>query len=778
LPRTEPFFARLARALSRRPAIPLLACAAFTAAGAFFASRVEVDPGYEGLVLREKAPRAALETLERVFASEEVVLIALEGPVFTEAGLARLERATKAAAAVPGVRSAVSLANAKNIYQGPVEVYAWAPYERVKDGEMTPDELRAEALAEPLFAGTLVSRDGRMAAITCAISSGAPEAVEGLRAVARAAAGEGFEAFVAGFPIERQEFAERIRRDRRLFVPLVVLVLATMTGLLFRQLWGVVLPLAAVAVSVAGAAGLAGLAGVKLDPVTSMLEPVVMVVAVTASVNVLTTYAQIKEAAAGAGRRADWIAAAFGRVGLPCFLTTLTTVFGFLGLAVTDIRAIREFGLLSAFGVGLSFVAALALLPPLLSIERSWGPGSLCRRRGKIEGGLAHAAPLLARARFFVLAAAAACAGAAALGVARLRVETNVLAELPPASELAKATRAIDRSLGGVNAFEVLLEGPPGAFRRLGPLRGLAALEAALARIDGVRKTISIADLIARIEDVKRRGRRVPESEEMLEYDFGLLDRAEAAAARDPAAAAASPLRALLSPDAAHARLQVRLEALPASKAHAIIEEARRLGKALMPPGTSAVPTGPFVLMQDMTAALPRMQVRGLVFATVLIVASIAVFLRSARLGALAAVPASVPILAVYGLMGFTGIDLSTSTAMISAVVLGLAVDSTILFLSRYRDERRRGLMREEAVARMLESAGQSVSYSNLTLVFGFAVGLASSFPPIRHFALLSAATIAASYLSALILLPALIFVFGARVAPRGAGRGGCRAAA
>src|SRR4029077_21029812 len=106
------------------------------------------------------------------------------------------------------------------------------------------------------------------------------------------------------------------------------------------------------------------------------------------------------------------------------------------------------------------------------------------------------------------------------------------------------------------------------------------------------------------------------------------------------------------------------------------------------------------------------------------------------------ALPASIPILFVYGLMGWLGIWLSVPTSMISSVVLGLAVDSTILFLSRYRDERAEGRPRRDAVRAIPPNPGQSATYPNLTLIFGFAIGVVSKFPPIRDFGVLTSLTV------------------------------------
>lgn len=757
-------FARLGRALARRPAVAVLACALAAAAGALSATRVTVDPGNEALFRTTDPALGALARFNAVFSGDEVIVLALRGPIFSEEGLARLERATGAAAAAPGVASAISITKAKNIYQGPVEVYAWAPYEQVKDGEKTIEEFRAEVLHEPLFAGNLISQDGAVAAVICELAARDPATTPALRAVARGLERDGFQAFVAGFPVERQDFAEFIRRDSALFVPLTAVVLAIMTALFFRQAWGVLLPLAVVGVAAALTLGLAGALRIRLNALTNMVTPVVMVVAVAASVNLLAAYTQAKAAEPLAerrpGGRAHLVAAALARVGLPCLFTTLTCAIGFASLAAGDVPAISDFGLLCAFGAGASYVAALVLLPPLLALEWRRGPGALHVRPGRVEQTLAHAAPFLARRCIPVLGAAVVLAALAALGIARIRVETDIIGQLPPSSELARATREIDRSLEGVNTLEILFTGPPGAFRTLEGLRAVADIERFLEKTAGVSKTLSIVDILARLNEVKRKKRELPAEQDTLDYELGILDRAAAVEK------GGAPVRSFLSRDAANARLTARLASMPASKSFAVIEALRRVAAERLPASIRAEPTGAFVLLEDMTADLPRAQVKGLAIATALIVLSIGLLFRSLRLAALAALPASLPIVFVYGLMGWVGIDLSVPTAMISSIVLGLAVDSTILFLSRYRDERLAGAPRAEAVARMLECAGQAVSYSNLTLVFGFLVGIFSSFPPVRDFGLLTAATIAASYLGALFLLPALIFAIGAHVRP------------
>ncbi len=743
---------RLGRWIAARPAPALGLAAALVLAGASYALQLGVDPGNEALFLADDPARAALETLKRRFASDLTVVVALRGPILTAGGLERVEELRARLAGLPPVRLAVGLTNVRNIYRTALGAYGWPPYEWVKDGDKTVEEFAAEVLAEPLFAGNLISRDGRMAAIVVELRAKDRAAVDALRAAARASEGGGFEAFVAGHPIERVEFADTIRRDQQLFVPLVALTLAALMALLFRQLWGVALPLAIVGASVATTTGLFAAAGKEVNAVSSMLTPVVMIVSVAVSVNFLMAYAQEKAALGPGAPRIEAAAAAIGRVGLPCLFTTATTVAGFGSLAASDVPAIADFGTFSAVGVALSYGLALLILPPLLALERpAWGPGSLHVRPGAIESLLAHAAPLIERRRRIILAAAAVAVAVAVAGAARIRVETDILGQLPTDGELLRATRAIDESLSGVNAIEVVRTGPPRAFRTAANLRALADLQDWLAAQDGVAKVFSAVDILRRLHEVRSPDARraLPEGQPAIDEYFGLLDQAKKTG---------DPLEAFLTPEADCARLTARLRSLPSSRNIALLSALEVKSRELFPAGIEARATGEFVLLQNMTARLPYAMLEGLAWATAFIVGSIGLLFRSVRLAALAAIPASIPILFVYGLMGWVGIWLSVPTSMISSVVLGLAVDSTILFLSRYRQERAAGHPRRESVYLMLENAGQSVTYSNLTLIFGFAVAALSRFPPVRDFGLLTSLTIAASYLGALALLPALIF--------------------
>jgi hypothetical protein len=132
----------------------------------------------------------------------------------------------------------------------------------------------------------------------------------------------------------------------------------------------------------------------------------------------------------------------------------------------------------------------------------------------------------------------------------------------------------------------------------------------------------------------------------------------------------------------------------------------------------------------------------------------------SARIGFLAIVPNVLPILLFFGVMGWLGIDLNLGTSLIAAIVLGIAIDSTIHYMARLNRELQGETDQQAAITRALQRAGAPIVYATAALCFGFLVFAFSSFLPIQDFGRLSSVAMAASLGANLVLLPALLASF------------------
>ena len=153
-------------------------------------------------------------------------------------------------------------------------------------------------------------------------------------------------------------------------------------------------------------------------------------------------------------------------------------------------------------------------------------------------------------------------------------------------------------------------------------------------------------------------------------------------------------------------------------------------------------------------------QVSSLFLSFTVIWITVMLLMRSATAGTLAMLPNVFPVVVMLGLMGFTGVFLDIGTAMISAIAMGIGVDDTIHFLSRYR--RRRAELGEEraAVRATMQEVGRPMILTSLILAVGFSILCLSAFQPHLYFGIFAAIAILAALLGDLVLLPALLFAF------------------
>jgi len=167
--------------------------------------------------------------------------------------------------------------------------------------------------------------------------------------------------------------------------------------------------------------------------------------------------------------------------------------------------------------------------------------------------------------------------------------------------------------------------------------------------------------------------------------------------------------------------------------------------------------TGSNYVLAQMSHALVHNQLSSLLTAVVLIFGSIALMLRSWKMGVMAAVPNLLPTVMIFGLMGWCGIELSAATTMIAGIALGLFVDDTIYVLAGYARAKQGGQTTVGALEESLRRNGRAVIFTGLILALGFWSGLVGSFKPTLYFSFLMGLTLFFDLLADLLVTPAMV---------------------
>lgn len=719
---------------------------------------VRVDPGVESLIPASEDGLGRLDELHALFGPDESIILAVSAdPLFDQRGLEALRDLTREAASLPGAGRVLSPVNVRDLDADELGPLPVVPYERVLAGEMTPEALGRRLAAHPVFGGLLVAADARTAAVLIEVSEGAGDAdtradlVAGARRII-AGLPDGMIGHVAGLPVEKADVAAFVLRDQRIFAPLIFGMLALAMAVLFRYPAGVVIPMSVVALALVWTLGLYQLAGGALNPVTSLVTPVVLVVSVEGAIHLLNYH----RSALAAGRsKGEAIRGALSLARVPCFNAALTTAFGFGSLLLVPIPAIRAFGLAAAAGVMISWVLAMTLAPLLLF----WLPPPPARlvsgRRGRAESLLRATAIAVWRHPIAAAGISIIVLGVSAAGLTRLRVETDLLGSLRHDSDLSRATRFIDERLTGVNALEILV--PVAAPDDAEEVRRVEQLERAIEKMDGVRNVTGLIDLYARAnrafhggDDAMQRLPAGPGAAQDLADMRALLEQEAPVEMARFASRDAGGVWVL--------RLTARVTAMDTRASQELFDRIRAAAAAADLPGVTL--TGNFAVLSDMSTTLVRNQMRSVLPALALILLAMSVQFRSARLGLLCIIPNGAPLLMVYGVMGWTGIALSVPTAMIAGIAIGMTVDHSIHLMARFREEFGRSRDYLSALESMLDASGRAIVTSTLALVAGFWVGAFSSFLPSVHFVLLTGMALLLGLLSAAVLLPLMLAVF------------------
>ena len=705
-------------------------------------TRLRVDPSNARLLPRQGEDAQVYQRFLTTFGSDEDILVAFHDPqqsLLAPEGLAAIRRLTRALAELSHVAVVHSLTTAQDMTRLRLTPFGIAVPQLIPDTSLTPEQGQAIRDNAQVI-GTLLSADLHTAGILVVpesigrSASVREEWLTAVRTVAAQHAGHGRQIYVAGTPLERSDVTHYIQRDQRLIIPLVFLVLLGVTYSIYRVKRFAMVSLSCVLLSLIWTMGCVGFVGIPLNVITSLLPAVITVVSVSVVIHLINQF--IDEVEAGASG-AEAVENAVGHVGMACLLTSVTNAMGFFSLPVIQAPAIQEFGLFAGVGVLLAFVATMTFAPlALLRIGRVPSTRWLHLKDGRLEALLDQLTLWVAAHRRAVFLGVVVLLAVMIPGIWQITEGTDIVRALKQDAPLRLSSEFIDQHLTGAHSLELLVQGP-GSDDLTSPavIRRVLAFSRWLHAQPGVTAVFSPWEPL----------RSVPV--ELLEDD----DQLQVLATLLPLGL---PLDSWLDTRGKTLRISARVTSLNSERFLELADRARQQAVQISLPLQA---TGTNYLLARMSRALVHNQVASLACATVMILGTITIALRSWKMGVVAAIPNLLPTVMIFGLMGWLGIELSAATTMIASVALGLFVDDTIHLLYLYRQEKKAGCTTFDAIEYALHHAGRAVIFTSLILTLGFWAGLLGSFKPTIYFSFLMGLTMLFSIVTELLVTPAVV---------------------
>jgi predicted RND superfamily exporter protein len=730
--------------------------------------RLSIDPSGEPLLPADDPEQDVYREAVRDFGDDEVYVIAMEADdVFSAAQLGRLRRISDAIEHLPGVRHVQSLVD--------VTSFRWVPeqewievrplIETVPTAPAALAELRSRALSNPLYLRTVVSEDGRTAALNVSfrkmtdkefISAGIDASISQILA------GEtvpGVRFHVAGRPHVKTHVYQTMLADLRLLVPLAIFAMAAVLAIATGSFRSVLLPLGSVLIAVIWTFAAVALLQRPLTVLTTLLGPNLIVVGSVYGVHVLARFGE--EAAEHhdpriAGERT------LEHMLLPVLIAGITTLIGYGSLMITNVPAVFEYGTFCVYGLAastllsLTFVPAISVLLPLprqAAATAREGARRRPRLTDRVEAAVDRLLERLSqrsqRHASGAIAFWSLLSVASLVVIPRVAIDTDYLSFFDANAPVRRDFESVNRLLAGAVPLYVVVDGgAPGAFREPSALRSLEAVETQMATLPGVTHTVSMVDTLRVLNRVMEEddpaAEHLPDSRSAVAELLNLVPKGE--------------LSRLATTNQERVNLVVRTgEVGSAAVRRLVVALEDVLAKAGLAPGMSAHVTGNAILVSRSSDAIAWGQANSVFLAALTILVLLTVMLRSLKLGLIAMAPNVIPVVLFFGLLGAGVATLSLPTSLIASVALGISIDDTVHYLVRYRSERERGAEPEEAIRITSIQIGRPMSTAALMLILGFLVVGLSGFATLRQFGLLSAGTMAICLATDLILLPALL---------------------
>lgn len=637
------------------------------------------------------------------------------------------------------------------------------PRRLVEDGEIARDlaALAARARRDPGWAGQLVSPDGRVGAVAGELTgSDGATALVAYAALDHALAPwqeRGFRFHRVGGPIEFVVAGGELQRATALLIPVMLLLVGVTLLALFRSLAAAALSLATVGVAVVWTMGALGWLGWAQNSLTQTLPPLVLVIGVCDGIHIVARYAsevRTRRPASGGDRRA-LIEAVAGDVWAPCLMTSLTTAAGFLSFGTADLESFVRFGATAAFGVMAALVLSFTLLPLLLCFV----PPEGLRARGASaawDRALAGLVRLSQRRAAPILAVSLVLATACGFGLTRLRVDASFEELYGEESSVVQWAQFVSTHLRRPDTLEVELRLAPDA--DLAEPETLAVVARTGAALEAIPELGRNRSLLVPLSWTRRLlhgddpafqapGTTPAENETLL----ALVKAFGAGVGEDGLARWVDTGRRAV-------RVSVESEKSPQDALRRVMQEVATILTAL-PEGWSGVATGPLAVVHDMIEAVRTAQLRSFATAGAAVVLLVIAFLRSVRWSALVLVPTFLPVVATLGTMGLANVALDVGSAMVAAVVLGIAVDDAIHLLEQFRRALAGGAPSDVAITRAVAHVGRALVTTSIALALGFSALALSPWKTVASFGAVSAIAILAALAAVLLVLPALVFV-------------------
>lgn len=751
--------------VGKHPIWVILVCMTFVVIAGMGAQKLEFKNDYRVFFSEENPQLTAFESMQKVYSKSDNVSFVVapkDGNVFTAEHLAALKALTKESWQVPYSSRVDSITNFQHTFAEYDDMIVEDLVMSTKN--LTEEKLakiRAVAISEPLLVNKIISEQGHVSIVNVTVQLPGinpmietPEVSGSVREIRDRFIAQypELDIYLSGMVMMNASFGEASINDSMTLIPMMFLVVIVTIGLLLRTISGTIATVVVIIVSIASTMGLAGWLGFYMTGPSASAPTMILTLAVADCIHILTSmFYEMRKGAEKSMALSRSIKANFQ----PILLTSVTTAIGFLSMNFSDSPPFRDLGNLVAIGVMLAFVFSITIFPAILTIlpiKVKVEPEGSKNMMAKIaDFVIAKRKPLLITTSLFILLSATF--------IKDNELNDDFVKYFDERVPYRVATDYMQENLSGMMIVEVSVKtGQSSGINDPNYLKSVAEFSEWVRALPQTDHVNTITDTLKRLNKNMHGDDaawyKLPDNQEMsaqylLLYEMSLpygLD-----------------LNNQLDVDKSSSRITITFENMTSNEL-ITIENNMIAWFEQNAPQYEVDFASPSLMFAHIGQRNIISMLVGTTLALVLISILLGFALKSWRFGLISLLPNLVPATIAFGIWGLYSGEVGLALSVVIGMTLGIVVDDTVHFLSKYlHAKREKGATSEQAVHYAFDNVGRALWVTTLVLVAGFAVLAQSTFKLNADMGLLTAITIFIALVIDFLFLPPLLMAIDKR---------------
>lgn len=710
----------------------------------YFAARVTMTTNIKEFFPQDDPRVMTYDRVEAEFGGAEYIMLALEAEdLFTPETIRNIDLITRDLEQIEGVANVRSLTSVDEIKGTEWGLELSPLVQELPSTAAAAEKLKKKVLADELYGGVLVAEDASAGLIIVEVQPDFDSvALAGVidQRIREYSIPE--KLYLTGTPVLNNLLASSMQQDLKKLFPVVLLIIAVVLFLQFRDFKGVALPFATVFISLIWTLGLMGILGKKLSPLNAVMPIILVCLGNAYGIYLLNRF---REESSGDKKRGAVVVAAMIAVGPAIIMAGVTTVAGFASNLFSGITLMRDFGLFTSYGVAIALMVSLTFIPAVLAVLPSRRSVQANKRGGgktlRLVSGWVVKYPRRIIVVSFLLIVAAV------FGLPRLRTDSNFFNFFPEQSQPKIAYNLVKEKFTGSESVEIVVEGDLLDPQLLAAMKGF---QDDLKATGLTGEPTSLVNILERTNQAMHENnpdyKKVPDDEALIAQYLLLLEMSDD-----------RYLSKFVTPDYGQARIQALVKNTSSSGTTGLLAAITALKeKHFSSEAVKVTETGIIVLIDALADMIIEGQISGLIFSMLAVLVILLLLLHSWQGSILSTFLIGAVTLINFGVMGWLGIPLDIVTVLISSIGVGVGIDYSIHIYSSYLEGKKNGLTAVEAVTAAVTGTGKSIISNAVAVISGFIVLVGSTFPPFRYFGILVSLIMFFAATGALLFIPAV----------------------